>query len=223
MKAENCPPNTVPYCMSGWFTPLCDCTTEQSRQTNALRPLPILTSETLLQSESCIRDLLTSNDPLLIEIALLAQRITNAVLAGNAIEYSIAEKLLAEKILLLPAMQSHNFQQITKRIILQQQGKRNRNFVAVDSAKKLMVYPNPFSRHTEIGLPNNHNVPNGMMLSVVIYNQFGQIIKRITTKSHQPIQWDATDETGITVANGIYMVKLTAGTQLFTQQIILSR
>ncbi len=64
-KAEHCPPNTVPYCMSGWFTPLCECTTEQSRQANALRPLPILTPEILLQSEACIRDLLTSNDPLL--------------------------------------------------------------------------------------------------------------------------------------------------------------
>ncbi len=135
----------------------------------------------------------------------------------------MTEKLLAEKLLQLPVMQSSNFQQITKRIILQQQGKRNRNFVAVDSVKKLMVYPNPFSRHTEIGLPNNHTVPNGTMISVVIYNQFGQIIKRMTTTSRHAIQWDATDDTGATVADGLYMVKLTAGTQLFTQHIILSR
>jgi hypothetical protein len=217
-----CSAGTFASCHPGWFFPSCTCVPGQSRQTNALRPLPVLTPEMLLQSRSLIQSLLATNDPLLMEIAYLAQRITDAILSGNALDYTIAETLLAEKIRLLSTVQSQNFQQMAKSIIAPYQGKYDRNLVTAGSIKKLSVYPNPAGQYADIIVPHSA-VSSGAMVSVAIYNQFGQIVKQYTAVSQPAIQWDATNHQGNTVPNGVYMVKLIVGTEVFTQQLILAR
>ena len=77
-------------------------------------------------------------------------------------------------------------------------------------------YPNPFNPTTTIsfGLPQAENV------TLNIYNSAGQLIRTLTRAQYSAgthhVTWDATDYSGVRVANGIYIYELR--TNNFVQQ-----
>ncbi len=79
------------------------------------------------------------------------------------------------------------------------------------TATLLQNYPNPFNPFTTITfqLPNVENV------EIVIFNQTGQIIRRLAHEQmpagfHQII-WDSINDNGETVATGLYFCRILAG------------
>jgi flagellar hook assembly protein FlgD len=83
--------------------------------------------------------------------------------------------------------------------------------------------PNPAHSITTIGfqLPAEQNV------RLTVYNAAGQLVKtlvdgHLASGSHQVI-WNATDETGKSVAGGVYFYRLTAGAQDRTGKLVVTK
>jgi flagellar hook assembly protein FlgD len=72
-------------------------------------------------------------------------------------------------------------------------------------------YPNPFNPETSISF----QLPKIEKVEITIYNQIGQIVKKLVSKEmpigYHEVIWDAKDENGEIVANGIYICKMRAG------------
>lgn len=85
----------------------------------------------------------------------------------------------------------------------------NENF----TIKNLYNYPNPFNRHTSIQFEHN-NVSVPMDIQVMIYTVSGKLVKsierRIVPNDYliRDIKWDALDEYGQRLANGVYLYKV---------------
>lgn len=85
----------------------------------------------------------------------------------------------------------------------------NENF----TIKNLYNYPNPFNRHTSIQFEHN-NVAVPMDIQVMIYTVSGKLVKsierRIVPNDYmiRDINWDALDEYGQRLANGVYLYKV---------------
>ena len=84
-------------------------------------------------------------------------------------------------------------------------------------------YPNPFNPETmiEYSIPANGNV------KLVIYDMLGQEVKTLfngvqNAGSHQ-VQWDGTNAAGSSVASGVYLYRITNGTQTAIKKMILVR
>ena len=84
-------------------------------------------------------------------------------------------------------------------------------------------YPNPFNPETYISfqLPKNEKV------KILIYNQVGQLIRRLVNEEISPgyhqITWDTKDDRGEYVANSIYLCKVTAGSFSKTIKMLLMK
>lgn len=84
-------------------------------------------------------------------------------------------------------------------------------------------YPNPFNPETSISfqLPRNEKV------EIVIYNQVGQVIRRLAGEEmrpgHHQVIWDAKNEGGEKVASGIYLCQMRAGSYQETIKMLLIR
>ncbi|GEM_PF-1809369 len=76
-------------------------------------------------------------------------------------------------------------------------------------------YPNPFNPSTVI----RFQLPVSSQVELAIYNMTGQLVRKLVSGqmaagSHSLV-WDATDDSGVRVASGLYLYKLRAGS--FTQ------
>ena len=82
-------------------------------------------------------------------------------------------------------------------------------------------YPNPFNLGTIIrfALPQNQPV------DLTIYNLAGQKLYTLVDEARQAgtytIRWDGTDDQGRTLASGVYLYRLRAGTQAVTRKLLL--
>ena len=82
-------------------------------------------------------------------------------------------------------------------------------------------YPNPFNPETN--LPYVLSIDSPVSLS--IYDSAGQQVRELVNQE-QPagvyeIRWDGRDEAGLTVGNGVYLVRLVAGASAQTRKILL--
>jgi uncharacterized delta-60 repeat protein len=87
----------------------------------------------------------------------------------------------------------------------------------------LEVYPNPFSRSTEI---RYQITDNGGAATSRVYDITGRLVKdlseQVSVVGHQAsVQWDGTDENDRAVSNGIYFYVLNAGEQMVQKKIVM--
>ncbi|MCY3669327.1 MAG: T9SS type A sorting domain-containing protein, partial [Gemmatimonadetes bacterium] len=72
-------------------------------------------------------------------------------------------------------------------------------------------YPNPFNPTTTI----KYALPSAMDVELTVYNAVGQAVRTLVAEhqrtGHYGVEWDATDDSGHSVAAGIYFYRLQAG------------
>ena len=72
-------------------------------------------------------------------------------------------------------------------------------------------YPNPFNPTTEI----QFDIPSATQINVSIFNLMGQKVKTLANKQAAPgyhvVQWDGTNEKGVSVSTGMYFYTLNTG------------
>ena len=72
-------------------------------------------------------------------------------------------------------------------------------------------YPNPFNPTTTI----KYALPTAMDVELTVYNAVGQAVRTLVAEhqstGHYGVEWDATDDSGHSVAAGIYFYRLQAG------------
>ena len=78
------------------------------------------------------------------------------------------------------------------------------------------AYPNPFNPSTNI----RFDLPSQLKVKLEVYNITGQLVKTLKDSNMEPgyyeVNWDASS-----VASGAYFVKLSAGSRVSTQKIML--
>ncbi|RCR66856.1 T9SS type A sorting domain-containing protein [Larkinella punicea] len=89
-----------------------------------------------------------------------------------------------------------------------------------ETAEKVRVYPNPFREQTEIKYP----FAEGGLVSVRIVNTAGVPVATFTPNNaasgQNGVQWDGTDQNGMSVPAGLYIVKVNYGNQTFTTKVL---
>ncbi len=82
-------------------------------------------------------------------------------------------------------------------------------------------YPNPFNPSTII----NYALPKSSLVTIKIYNILGQEVKTLINSQHQPgyytAQWNGDNNSGHTVASGIYIYRVEAGQYVKTMKMML--
>jgi hypothetical protein len=72
-------------------------------------------------------------------------------------------------------------------------------------------YPNPFNPATTI----SYSLPQSETVQLFIFNPQGRLVRNLVDSQvgagQHHLEWDATDNTGIQVASGVYIYKLVAG------------
>jgi hypothetical protein len=85
------------------------------------------------------------------------------------------------------------------------------------------AYPNPFNPSTMI----RYEVTEGSQVSLVVYDQLGQMIRKLVDREHTPgrysVEWDGTDMTGRSVASGTYVLRLLGIEGTRTNRVTLVR
>lgn len=84
-------------------------------------------------------------------------------------------------------------------------------------------HPNPFNPRTVIPF----DLPAGSKVELVLYNLAGQPIRTLVNSprsagSHTAV-WDGTDDSGRSVASGVYFYRLQTGQQVLTRKLLLVR
>lgn len=82
-------------------------------------------------------------------------------------------------------------------------------------------YPNPFNAGTRISF----DLPRRADITLAVYNILGQRIRDWTLQDYPAgshyIDWDGRDGYGRGVSSGVYLYRLTAGTESFTRKMVL--
>lgn len=85
------------------------------------------------------------------------------------------------------------------------------------------IQPNPSRGETKL----RFSVPKPMNIDLEIYDIQGRYINTLAGGRHEPgtysENWNGTDEMGVRVPNGVYIVRLTAGSKTVTDKVILQR
>jgi photosystem II stability/assembly factor-like uncharacterized protein len=83
------------------------------------------------------------------------------------------------------------------------------------------IYPNPFNIETAIEFRTGRSSP----VSVAIYDINGRKVKQLLNETmpagNHRLQWRGTNGRGNTVASGVYLVRITAGTEEISRRITL--
>jgi len=86
---------------------------------------------------------------------------------------------------------------------------------------QLQNHPNPFNPTTEI----NFALPKACDATLEVYNITGQKVATLVDGTleagEHTVQWDSRDQSGVSVASGIYLYRLTAGEFRDTKKMIL--
>ncbi|MCG8603770.1 DNRLRE domain-containing protein, partial [bacterium] len=82
-------------------------------------------------------------------------------------------------------------------------------------------FPNPFNLGTRI----TFNVPSKSKVSLKIYNLRGELVRTLVNEEREPglqtVSWNGSNESGITVASGVYVYRLSAGNFEDTRKLTL--
>jgi hypothetical protein len=84
--------------------------------------------------------------------------------------------------------------------------------------------PNPFNPSTHIAF----DLPEAGRVSVRIYDGTGRLVRNLVDGESFPagthaFPWNGRDDQGITLASGVYLIRLEAGNKLLTEKIVLAR
>jgi len=85
----------------------------------------------------------------------------------------------------------------------------------------LQNFPNPFNPSTTF----RYQLPQAANVQLIIYNTLGQVV-RILVENEQSageyeVRWDGRDNTGRTVASGVYLYRIRTGTFVQTRKMLL--
>ncbi len=84
-------------------------------------------------------------------------------------------------------------------------------------------YPNPFNPTTTI----SYALPAAAQVRIHVFDLTGRLVKTLVDSEQQPgmhsITWDAKDDAGKEVANGMYICRMTAGGEVLHQKMILAK
>ncbi len=83
------------------------------------------------------------------------------------------------------------------------------------------VVPNPFSNHTQI----TFSMAEEGSVSLSVYNLNGQMVRLIKEgkagKGSQYVNWDGTNDSGISLPGGIYFIRLSSGDSISVKKVVL--
>lgn len=83
--------------------------------------------------------------------------------------------------------------------------------------------PNPFNQATTI----NYQLAAGGPVRLAVYNVAGQLVRTLVDRTQLPgrygVRWDGRDDRGRSLANGVYLVRMTAGGSSSSQRMTLVR
>jgi hypothetical protein len=92
----------------------------------------------------------------------------------------------------------------------------------LNSRNLLILQPNPFKQVLEIKLRSNSETKKGAVLT--IYDISGRVVKKFKDLTkNQSIYWNAEDENGKPLPQGVYFVKLDVGDETITTKAVLLR
>ena len=95
------------------------------------------------------------------------------------------------------------------------------NQLDIDKFQLHQNFPNPFNPETSISF----QLPHPEKVEIVIFNQVGQVIRRLTEGEMQPgrhqVVWDARNDSGKQVSSGIYLCQMIAGSYRETMKMLL--
>jgi hypothetical protein len=81
-------------------------------------------------------------------------------------------------------------------------------------------YPNPFNPSTTF----RYGLSEPEQVTLKVYNTLGQLVRTVVNdfqgEGYHEVVWDGTNEAGATVASGIYLYRLTAGTFVETRRML---
>lgn len=84
-------------------------------------------------------------------------------------------------------------------------------------------YPNPFKTDTTI----SYSVPKDGMATLTVYNTKGQVVRTLASNNVKAgnftATWNGKDESGNSVANGIYFLRLDSNNQRVVKKMLLSK
>jgi hypothetical protein len=97
------------------------------------------------------------------------------------------------------------------------------NVEVPEAYRLLQNYPNPFNPSTTI----YYNLITTTNVDLAVYNTLGQKVKTLVNAMQQAgdqsVVWDGTDDSGIPVASGIYLYKLTTPDYTASRKMILMK
>jgi hypothetical protein len=84
-------------------------------------------------------------------------------------------------------------------------------------------YPNPFNPATTV----TYSVPEKCRVTLEIYDVSGKCVARLVDRRHEKgsyaVEWNGKDERGNSLASGIYLYRIEAGTQTISKKMVLLR
>jgi predicted CXXCH cytochrome family protein len=84
-------------------------------------------------------------------------------------------------------------------------------------------HPNPFNPSTEI----RYELPQAAHVKISVYNALGMLVTTLfngeQNAGYQSVTWNGKDDAGVSVASGIYLYKMDAGSMSFTRKMILMK
>ncbi|MDI6839983.1 MAG: Ser-Thr-rich GPI-anchored membrane family protein [bacterium] len=104
----------------------------------------------------------------------------------------------------------------------------NTKLQSVISGPKLEIYPNPFTRTTEIRIQSIDYRLQITDYRLMIYDLAGRLVRSLlvnqsTNQLINSISWDGKDFSGKEVGSGIYFCKLKVGNKSITKQLLMLR
>jgi flagellar hook assembly protein FlgD len=82
-------------------------------------------------------------------------------------------------------------------------------------------YPNPFNNQTKI----DFSAPSNETVQLIIYNTLGQKVKElfngVSLSGRNTLYWNGTDDSGSSVASGIYFYSLISQEKVFSKKMVL--
>ncbi len=82
-------------------------------------------------------------------------------------------------------------------------------------------FPNPFNASTTI----NYTLNNSGRIDITIYNSIGQVIKTLVNDyreaGHYSVVWNGTNDDGINVTSGVYIITIRQGNRFDKKQALL--
>jgi hypothetical protein len=101
-------------------------------------------------------------------------------------------------------------------------------FMIHDTRFGLHVYPNPFSKFTDIRyqIPEEVDSRQKTVVSMKIYDATGRLVRQWdypTIRLSDHISWDGTDQLNRQLGSGVYFVTLQAGDYSATKKLLLIR